>query len=525
MKYFLLLIVMLSGSATVMAEEDPAEIAIGERIFLETRFARHNAVAPGQADPAVDRTSDSEGRELGNPFRGNTMSCRACHLVDELAEVPGAGMRTYADFARRSPVPRHERDNQARTVRNSMSLVNISIPGKKNVVFHHDGQFNSLEDLVRGTFTGRNLGWRADENARAVKHIATVVREDDGQDELGQEFGGSYRKLLSGKDGKLPEEYRLDIDKASDRQILDALARLVSAYVRDLGLSRDEQGRYDGSPYDAFLAANNLPRKPAAGESDLAYSRRLLEAVKRLEKPVFIDDKERAFASHDQAFRFATEELAGMKVFFGEKTRAAATGKSGNCIACHSAPHFSDSRFHNTGVSQEEYDGVHGLGSFMKLAIPNQATRLARPDQYLPESVPHPQARSAFRAVPVKHDPQRTDLGVWNVYANPDMPEPQAKLSKLLCGQSQCDIDETLNIAIAAFKTPGIRDSGHSAPYFHNGAATSLEQVLGHYVSSSSLARDGKLRNAPAEMADIDIDAQAQQQLASFLRALNEDYD
>jgi cytochrome c peroxidase len=403
--------------------------------------------------------------------------------------------------------------------------VNISIPGKKDLVFHHDGQFNSIEDLVRGTFTGRNFGWRADETARAMKHIATVVRQDDGQDELGQEFGGSYRELLSGKDGKLPEEYRLDINKASDQQILDALAGLVTAYVLDLGFSRDEQGRYDGSPYDAFLAANKLPRKPAAGESDLAYSRRLLEAISKLEKPVFIDDKSKSFASHDQAFRFGAEELAGMKVFFGEKTRAAATGKSGNCIACHSAPHFTDHRFHNTGVSQEEYDAVHGTGSFMKLAIPGHARRNAEYNKYLPPSAQHPQASGAFRDIPVKHDPQRADLGVWNVYANRDMPNPQYKLSRLLCGHAQCDIEETLKTTIAAFKTPGLRDTGHSAPYFHNGSATSLAQVLGHYVSSGSLARAGKLRNAPAELADIDIDADAQRHLVLFMQSLNEDYD
>lgn len=525
MKTFIFFFCMLAGPYAARAEAEPAEIAVGERIFLETRFARQYAVAPEQADPVLEHTRDSAGRGLGNPFRGKTMSCRACHLVDELAGTQGAGMRTYTDFARRSPVPRHPGDKDRVTSRNSMSLVNLNIAGMDKHVFHFDGEFSSLQDLVRGTFTGRNFGWQVEETAQAIRHIANVVRQDDGKDELGREFGGSYRDLLSGKDGKLPGGYVIDVDKASDRQILDALAELVTAYLLDLGFSRDEQGQYDGSPYDAFLAANRLPRKPAIGESDLAYSRRLLQAVNTLQHPVFIDGKDKVLASHQQAFRFGAEELAGMQVFFAENSRTAAPGKTGNCIACHSAPHFTDNRFHNTGVSQQEYDAVHGIGNFMKLPVPVQAARLAHHDEYLPESIQHPQARGVLRSIPTTDQPGRADLGVWNVYANPDLPTPQIKLSQLLCGQARCDIDSTLKIAIAAFKTPAIRDTGHSAPYFHNGSATNLEQVLSHYAISSNLARTDRLRNAPAEIAAVDINAAAQQQLVGFLRALNEDYD
>lgn len=40
--------------------------------------------------------------------------------------------------------------------------------------------------------------------------------------------------------------------------------------------SRDAAGAYDGSPYDVFLRQNRLPRQPADGETDRAYSERLL---------------------------------------------------------------------------------------------------------------------------------------------------------------------------------------------------------------------------------------------------------
>jgi cytochrome c peroxidase len=49
-------------------------------------------------------------------------------------------------------------------------------------------------------------------------------------------------------------------------------------------------------------------------------------------------------------------ELAGLKIFLRAANRAAdGSQHAGNCAACHSAPHFSDFRFHNTGVAQEEY--------------------------------------------------------------------------------------------------------------------------------------------------------------------------
>src|SRR4051812_34474742 len=87
---------------------DPAEVQLGERLFLETRFAQFffanaggdtNAVLAA-GDPAMD---DTRGvlKDFAGPFKGKSMTCRACHLVDEHAATPGGGVRTYADFARR----------------------------------------------------------------------------------------------------------------------------------------------------------------------------------------------------------------------------------------------------------------------------------------------------------------------------------------------------------------------------------------------------------------------------------------
>ena len=188
-----------------------AEVSLGERLFLETRFAQTYAAHPGKADPVL-RYSITTAGKFNGPFAGKNMNCRACHMVDEHQNAKHGGMRTYTDFARMSPIPdRH--DGRHVTGRNSMSLVNIMrIPG---ALFHFDGEFNSMEDLVRATLTGRNYGWQTDENTQAIAHIAQVIRTDDGKDELAKEFGGSYRNILAGTDPAIADEFRLPKNSSS----------------------------------------------------------------------------------------------------------------------------------------------------------------------------------------------------------------------------------------------------------------------------------------------------------------------
>lgn len=87
-------------------DDDPAEIALGERLFKETRFAQFFAAntrgdvnAPlAQGDPAV-AVSATLGFSLPGPVAGQSMNCAQCHLVDQQLAALGGGMRSYADFA------------------------------------------------------------------------------------------------------------------------------------------------------------------------------------------------------------------------------------------------------------------------------------------------------------------------------------------------------------------------------------------------------------------------------------------
>lgn len=560
MKFFIrmmtTLLILFSGCPGLSAAEgefDPAEIAIGERLFLETRFAQFFAVHNSGGDTTMDVT-ETTGSPLPGPFSGQSMNCAACHLVDQHLDTEDGGMRTYADFARRSPLQPRE-DGRTHAVRNSPPLVNASLPRKKRpgfkggVMFHFDGEFASLHDLVKATYTGRMAGWLPGEKDEAIRHFAHIIRSDDGQGELAREFGGAYAVILKGTDPsipeafRLPEEFRIDVETASDEEIFDAVTRITAAYVEDLQFSRDEDGNFNLTPYDVFLAKNGLPQKPAKGESDAHYSQRLSKRISRLQNPQYVTEQDDEFVFHDQPFVFGPEELAGMKIFFNAATHGQlGTGKAANCIACHQAPNFTDSAVHNTGITQIEYDSIHGEGAFSTMFIPGLAERRKNPLTYLPATEKHPNAMEPYRAIPDISHPERIDLGVWNIYANADFPKTQIMLSQLLCEEARkdknrqphfytdtrrhpCAAENLLDRSIAMFKTPGLRDLEHSAPFMHNGQFDTLEDVIELYRQTAALARNGQLRNASPDLLDVHIHENDAAPLAAFLRALNEDYE
>ena len=429
--------------------DDPAEVVVGERLFLETRFAQFFAANGGSdvnqplasGDPVLD-VLETTADARTNPFAGKSMNCRVCHLVDESPDPGTTGTRTYADFARRSPIP-DRGDGRTHTPRNSPPLVNASLARDENFFLHYDGEFPSAEDLVVGTFTGRNFGWLPDERAQAVAHIARVIRADDGSNEFASPcYGLSYTTILAGTSPaipeicRLPEALRLDVNAVSDEPLVRGAAAVVAAYMRALVYQQDGAGQYIGSPFDRFLILNGLPRQPEAGETGVDYARRLRAALAALPAPKLLDNPAvLAFEHHDQDFAFGADELAGLRIFLAEPAAAAPTadelaaGGIGNCIACHAPPHFTDFGFHNNGVAQVDYDGVHGAGAFAALAIPGLAERQAAPATFLPPSGLYPTGAGPFLAQPSAANPGLTDLGVWNVLANDAVPGAQATLA------------------------------------------------------------------------------------------------
>jgi cytochrome c peroxidase len=82
-----------------------------------------------------------------------------------------------------------------------------------------------------------------------------------------------------------------------------------------------------------------------------------------------------------------------------------------------------------------------------------------------------------------------------------------------------------LDRAIARFKTPGLRDLSHSAPYMHNGQFATLNDIIGFYIGVSNQARAGTLRNGAIQLQGIALNNPGDvAPLVAFLRSLNEDY-
>lgn len=534
------LALLLLTLVTVHAETPkPPEVLLGKRLFMETRFAQaFFAQSAGDVnttdisgDAVVANTQTLNG-PIPGPFAGKTMNCSACHFHDELAGVPGGGLRAYNDFARRSPIPARE-DGATLSLRNSPTLVGSARPGA-SLFLHFDAEFSTAADLSQGALTGRNMGWLASEKTQAIKHIANVIRKDNGSGDLAKQFGGAYSLVFKADPNvpaafQLPKQYRLDVLHASDKLVFAAAAKLIGVFLESLSFSRDEQGAFNGSPYDRFLHRNNLPLKPDANETPLAYARRLRDAVTSLATPAFVSPNDGRLLTHTTPFVFGPNELAGLKLFLTEVPDGAPptgpTGGVGNCITCHTPPDFTDFRFHNVGVTQLEYDGAHGVGAFANLTIPSLLERNANPADALPANALHPDYKGFFRSL-VSPDTTGVDLGVWNIFANKDIRAPQRNLklaAKELFGA--LPLSDTLNKTIATFKTPGLRDTGHTQPYMHNGTLNDLRQVLGHYARVSDLARRNLLRNPDPKLAGINLTPDQSEQLVRFLNSLNEDFE
>lgn len=518
----------------------PAADSIGEALFLDTRFGEYFAThATGvnallaHGDPVVAEVQTPKGSVPG-PFTGQAINCRSCHFVTEFQNVNGLGNRTYADFTTHSPMPRGQPNGFDHTPRNAMQIVGSFTPRSGPVFLHFDGEFASGEDLVIGTMTGPEFGWYPTQYKDAIAHIAQVIRQDNGSNQLAADRlnGLSYSMLFAGTDPRipnnlqLPPQERLNVATATDAQVMEEVALCITKYMQDLLFQRDKFGRYIGSPYDAFLRVNHLPQMPLAGQSKADYNRELYRQVVALKNPTFVTPSDGSFKYHNQPFQFGPLELHGLKIFLASAAPGTEEAHAGNCAACHQAPDFSDFVFHNNGVTQEEYDGANGAGAFMRMPIPTNAERLANFDAYMPPSPAHPNALEALRHPAVAGQPQFADLGLWNVYLNPDMPNPQTNLKGFVCATGKdCSVDQGLASTIGQFKTPVLRDLEDSAPYFHNGSAANFTDVINHYIAMSSLAHAGGMRNPPPEFANMSIGPDDVQALVAFLKSLTEDYD
>jgi hypothetical protein len=83
--------------------------------------------------------------------------------------------------------------------------------------------------------------------------------------------------------------------------------------------------------------------------------------ISKLTNPTFI--KKKFFATIGKEIGFGEKEYQWMQVFYNIP-KADGSLNRGMCMSCHMPPMFSDEQFHNVGITQIEYDNVHGGGEF-----------------------------------------------------------------------------------------------------------------------------------------------------------------
>ena len=426
---------LLSCTALVRSQTQSnasAEALLGARLFHDDRFS----------SPAGDLLN----------------SCSSCHLFDEDPQ----GVRARSDFFARSWVPFRMEDPRRDALRNSPTIFDAASMPR----LHFDGEFTSLEDLVKGTLSGRPMGWLEGEQNRAFTRVRDVVLRDvsTGNRE-------SYRSQFKGV-------YSVEVESLSRDEVVNLVAKAISAFVRPMRSERS-------TPYDRFIQANKLEAALEPGDDPKAFGKRTLDRIAALE------------TRHELklAAGFDAAALRGLKIFL------ATSGDSsvGNCVACHAPPLFTDFSFHNIGISQSEYDRVHGQGSFSELEIPN-AARAVRPS-------------AQFRETPVTKKPGCADLGYWNFADLKKSPNRRAAESD----------DQFLQRMIGTFKTPTLRNLEFSPPYMHTGGFATIEDALGELMRLSELARAGEVRAADEELGKVRISGADIAPLTAFLQTLNDD--
>ncbi len=399
-----------------------AQIKLGEKLFKDVRFSTTKGDLPA--------------------------SCSTCHFFNEDPQ----GLRAFADFFNRSWFSYRTESPQRFMLRNAPGLFDLQSLKQ----LHYDGEFGSLEALVKGTFSGRPMGWLAGEQEAAFTQIHQVIVNDPDY-------------ILQFK-----QTSQIDLKLRSRDEVVDDVARAVADFLRTLKSKMN-------SPYDEFIKLNQLESQPLPNESATQFSAKLLEKISVLEKSKTLKLSK----------QFNQTVLSGFKIFFNPK--------QGNCAECHAPPLFTDQKFHNLGISQIEYDQVHGEGAFAALTIPD-AANAQRPT-------------AAFRQYPTPAKPNEVDLGYWNFANLKTSPMRRADESD----------NEFLQIMIGAMKTPPLRHLAFTSPYMHNGAYTSLEATVQELLKASEMARAGKIRSADEKLKTINLNPADIAPLVAFLNMLNED--
>ena len=303
---------------------------------------------------------------LSNPGANLAANCRTCHAPPEATR----GKRQYADVTPLSVIPANAFGGKQETIRNAPTLLDALAQAH----FNADGQFESLEALLKHKLTSTHMGWLPDQEEQVKDELFALLLNDQGEDPTAR---GTYLEQFEAVKG-------IDLLSVTADDAFDLIIASLIEYLETIQT-------HNTAPWDALAFLNRF-NEGLAGEDDTPQdlSGRIFGRIANQEGRVLI--------------RFPNiyneDAYQGMKTFMRIEPTWSSSVEGmeenvGNCIACHIPPKFTDGKFHNIGVTQLQYDAAHGEGAFtvLEFETPSPTTR-ARVDP---------------------NDPSKADLGRWNI--------------------------------------------------------------------------------------------------------------
>ncbi len=174
---------------------------------------------------------------------------------------------------------------------------------------------------------------------------------------------------------------------------------------------------------------------------------------------------------------FSIEALAGLRIF---------TGK-GNCSLCHRGALLSDQQFHNIGLGETPRQQELPIASWL-LDVAGRA-------------------KGQF-------DVLNSEFNCQSMVWSPDNIVVRRQ-SESCREQEFTDLENFENVG--AFKTPTLRNVAMTGPYFHDGRAATIDEVLSHY---DQLKAEPVIGHREESLRPLDLAPQEKQQLKIFLQTL-----
>lgn len=443
---------------------NPAAEELGRQFFWETRFSGTSQVADALARPMpYGRTAK------GQPLN---ISCASCH------DLKHGGADTAS-------VPGHVSIGAIWTDTNTISVINSAF---KNVIMWA-GRLDSLWAQAVGSIEN-SMGYN---RVRTAWTIATYYRQayDAVFTEYPLPMTGTISDVAPTLEATGARAGQCVLNPgcpSSCRQVQDSTGAtgcwprfpLDGKPGKKTGCQPGDATEPFGDAYDCMAEEDRLAIvriNVNFAKAVAAFEFRLVSRNSAFDK--FVGDMRRGEANSSAAM--SAEAKNGAKLF---------VGKAG-CSDCHNGALLSDQKFHNIGIAQTGM-AIPTLVDCPKGGVCDCET----PNNCIPYG--------AYDGAAKLHKNAYLRTSMWS-----DDPDDQSRKPYMDMPQD--------SIPKGSYLTPSLRDVALTAPYMHDGAYRTLEEVVAHYNRGGDSAGVGPLS---VRIKPLYLSADEQRDLVEFLKAL-----